>query len=144
MGYTWLGLEESRLGFGRLEGVVTGREILDAAHRFFSDPDWRAGDLLLWDNRGIMKLAITPEEAGEILERARALKQHLGDGRAAAVIKSDLRMMGEHLIQMSELDPERVRLFGSLKKAAEWLGIPVDLVRAYAEQHGDPGDEEGE
>lgn len=123
MPYTWQVIDSERLGFGRLTGIVSGEEVLEVADVFCNDGDWRPGDPVLWDNTGITKLAITPKQAGEILMRARKVADYLGASRAAAVISTDLQMMGEHLIHMSGMDPERVRLFRSVEAACEWLGV---------------------
>lgn len=134
MGYRWRVVKEEQLGYGRLEGVVTGQDVLAAADAFVNDPEWKPGDRLLWDNRHITKLAIKPKEAAEILRLAMSVGEYVGESKAAAVISSDLRMMGEHLIQMSGMDEENVRLFGSIDEAAAWLGIPVEALNT-----GPPG-----
>lgn len=123
MGYQWQVIEEAKLGFGRLDGIVSGEDVLAAAKDFYHDPAWRPGYGLLWDNRGIKKLAIQPADVPEILRLASELPVYLGDGKAAAVIDGDLRMMGEHLIQMASLDEDQVRLFTSLENALAWLGV---------------------
>jgi hypothetical protein len=123
MPYQWRVNKSARLGFGRLDGVVSGADVLSASDAFFGDPEWQPGYRLLWDNRAIKKLAITPGDAARILKRAVTVPSYLGEGKAAAVISEDLRMIGEHLISMSGLDPDRVRLFGSMERALEWLEV---------------------
>lgn len=130
MGYTWRVLGDQRLGYGRLEGVVSGGDLFAASEAFFNDPEWREGYNLLWDNRRIKKLAIQPSDVPEILRRATQVRRYLGSGRAAAIIHQDLRMMAEHLIQMSGLDEERVRLFTLPEHAYEWLDVVIDAEEA--------------
>jgi hypothetical protein len=132
MPYKWEVRPDQRLGVGRLEGIVSGADVLSAAEAFFNDKDWQPGYRLVWDNRKIRKLAITPGDAARILGKAREVGKIIGEGRSAAVISADLRVIGEHLIMMSGLDPENVRLFSSIEKAAEWLEVPVDEIENAA------------
>lgn len=128
MPYTWQVLDTQGLGYGRLTGIVRGDEVLEVADVFCNDGAWQPGNPVLWDNTRITKLAITPKQAGQILKRAAAVAKYLGASRAAAVISPDLQMMGEHLIHMSGMNPERVRLFKSVEAAAEWLGVPLSCL----------------
>lgn len=128
MAFSWQVLEDQRLGYGRLHGVVSGQDLLAASDAFFNDPAWQVGYDLLWDNRRIKKLAIQPADVPEILRRAVQVRQYLGSGRAAAVIQQDLRIMAEHLIQMSGLDEMKVRLFTVVEQAYEWLDVAVEEV----------------
>ena len=128
MPYSWHVIEDQHLGFGRLYDTVTGEEMLQAAEDFCTDEHWQPGDAVLWDNRWITKLAITQNDAAKILMRARKVARHLGDSRAAAVMVPDLQTMGEHLIFMSGMNPDAVRVFSSLEGAVEWLGVPLSCL----------------
>lgn len=111
---------EVQLGYCRVVGVADGRFIAECARTLQRDAAWSSGFDVIWDERGIEMLDLTPNGLDEMVE-AQASGQH---GRDVVITDRD-----DHKVVM-KLYAWRVRergrpasVFATLEAALEHLGF---------------------
>lgn len=131
MAFTYQIYPALRFGRATLAGTVTGAEIGEAMTALFRDPRWESGFDVLWDGRQVQQLLLEMKDVQEIATLTEALREPMGEGRAAVVTTRDLDFVsGQLLLARSRRRPGRVvRFFERIEDALAWLGVPEEALR---------------
>jgi hypothetical protein len=118
-----------KLSIAVVDGVVTGDEFYEFAHRQKDDPDWHAATLSLTDARGAAVPPVSLEELSAFAQAYAAMRKPDQRHQAAIVGGPNSPLAGRY----SKLRTDghtRTIAFNDLVAACIWLAVDAELVRA--------------
>lgn len=117
--------------FVRFEGAVAGSEVL-AVQQIIFDAGRPQGVCSVWDTCAITRLDVAPSDLPAYKQLLHRHRHQLGQDERVAVIASEEleQVMAEMFIAVARSTKKRPhRIVASLEAAAEWTGLPVDVLR---------------
>lgn len=126
MAFSYVIAPSRHLGIAGLTGRVDASVYSDAMHSLYGDADWQPGMNALWDLRYVDELIVTPDDIPGMVEQVDALRDRLGDGRAAFVAPHEPVHSIASLLLLRTRVPERDRrVFRHIEDALEWLDVTL-------------------
>jgi hypothetical protein len=122
---------EHRLGVIWIYGLVMGHDIVGAHDALFLDKNWQPGFRVLWDAREIKELHLDPLDVEQFSMVVEKLKPRIGDARVAVVTKRETDHFVAAMLttKSSRILEDEQKVFFTLKTAADWLGVPLEIIQ---------------
>lgn len=129
MTYVYQIYPEHRLAITLYHGAVNGEDVAHAMDAVFLDERWQPGYAAVWDIRTIEALIIVPEGVKAIAEKTKDLREQIGGGKAAILVRRSMDHTIAALLTRRRLTgPEReVQTFRQAEEAEAWLGMGHQL-----------------
>ena len=122
---------DKRVGCVAFTGHTTGAEMLEACYAMVNDPAWEGGFDELWDFLPAPEVDVQPDEITELVAQAHRLAEKVQPNRVAFVTQREPVALLVRLFELFTLDLGRdYKTFLTRESAAEWLGVPVEVVTA--------------
>lgn len=126
MAFSYVIAPSRHLGVAGLTGRVDAQVYADAMRSLYGDADWQPGMKALWDLRYVDELIVTPDDLPGMVELVDALRERLGDGRAAFVAPHEPVHSIASLLLLRTRVPERERrVFRQIDDALVWLDVTL-------------------
>ena len=125
MAHTLLVAPERRLAVIWLDGSVATDDIVAGLSALVARPAWEPAFDLVWDGRGIEMLLVDEAGLDAISTLTDAIRERLGTGRSAVVVRRDIDRAIAKLIRFRGRERKReFRVFDALDEALAWIGQP--------------------
>ena len=117
----------SRLAVVQLTGLVSGREIADAADERSAHPDWDPAFRVIWDATGVAELDIPMDSFDTLLAQERRLRAEGEDGELVFVVRDEVWASLVTLFSRKLRDEARpMTVVPTLDAAYAHLGVEPD------------------
>ncbi|HLA64190.1 MAG TPA: hypothetical protein VK610_07165 [Rhodothermales bacterium] len=128
-------LPQDRLAVVRYGPAITGLDVVHAAEGVLTHEAWEPTYNVAVDWRDVRHLVLEPEHVTQLRETTRHLRDHLGPGRTAALIRRDAdEVAAAVLLLRAWRHPDRARrIFRNVAAAEAWLGLTPGLLRLPTE-----------